>query len=152
MFEVVLDGTDAIGASAATAFPGGDAFEECTALLRRQLAGGRHDDPQSERRSARTCRAVVAAQGINEIVAHLRVEPQRCELVAAARKVKCDRCRPPGRYEAGRSTNGAAGFLLVWSPRRFLAEQDERTEAAARPRISSRRRQGRRRSRQVHAD
>jgi hypothetical protein len=28
MFEVVLDGTDAIGASAATAAPGGDAFEE----------------------------------------------------------------------------------------------------------------------------
>jgi hypothetical protein len=53
MFEVVLDGTDAIGASAATAFPGGDAFEERTALLRRQLAGGRHDDPQSERRSTR---------------------------------------------------------------------------------------------------
>jgi hypothetical protein len=72
MFEVLLDGTDAIGASAATAAPGGDAFEERTALLRRQSAGGRHDDPQSERRSTRTCR-VVASQRDDQVAPHFAI-------------------------------------------------------------------------------
>jgi hypothetical protein len=40
-----------------------------------------HDDPQSERRSTRTCRAVVVAQGGHEIVAHLAVDLQRAETV-----------------------------------------------------------------------
>jgi hypothetical protein len=40
MFEVVLDGTDAIGASAAAAAPGGNAFEECAVCLDRQTSDG----------------------------------------------------------------------------------------------------------------
>jgi hypothetical protein len=43
-----------------------------------------HDDPQTERRSTRTCRAVGASQGVDEIVAHPAVEPQRAECLPAA--------------------------------------------------------------------
>ena len=41
MFEVIPDGTIAVCASAATAAPGGDAFEERAMLLHRQATGGR---------------------------------------------------------------------------------------------------------------
>jgi len=41
MFEVIPDGTIAICVSAATAAPGGDAFEERATLLHRQATGGR---------------------------------------------------------------------------------------------------------------
>jgi hypothetical protein len=126
MFEVVLDGTDAIGASAATAAPGGDAFEERAALLRRQSAGGRHDDPQSERRSTRTCRAV-ASQGVNKIVAHRAIKRQcresvltksqmrQCEREIVARHVRVENVGLFGVRPVIRSGTGMGSAGLPWA-------------------------------------
>jgi hypothetical protein len=56
-------------------------FANATATSTAMLGGGRHDDPaKTERRSTRTCRAVVAPQGVNQVARHLAIELQRAEI------------------------------------------------------------------------